>query len=69
MKFFTIFLPLIIVIVSRLICAAIGILLWSAIMVKVFNLPSLTYWQFYGLLILIDIFLLPFKPKTSTEDK
>lgn len=37
--------------------AWIGIALWSAIMVKVFGLPALTFWQFYGLMILLHILL------------
>lgn len=35
----------------------IGVALWSAIMVKVFGLPALTFWQFYGLIILLHILL------------
>ena len=37
--------------------AWIGVALWGAIMVKVFGLPALTFWQFYGLMILLHILL------------
>jgi hypothetical protein len=35
--------------------AAIGLWLWGAIMVAVFGLPALTYWQMFGLIILVRI--------------
>lgn len=38
----------------------IGVALWGAIAVKVFGLPALTFWQFYGLMLLLHI-LLPSK--------
>lgn len=37
--------------------AWIGMLLWNSIMVGVFGLPALTYWQFYGLMVLLHILL------------
>lgn len=43
--------------VLALLGAWIGVALWSAIMVKVFGLPALTFWQFYGLIILLHILL------------
>ena len=43
--------------VLALLGAWIGVALWSAIMVKVFGLPALTYWQFYGLMLLLHILL------------
>lgn len=43
--------------VLALLGAWIGVALWSAIMVKVFGLPALTFWQFYGLMILLHILL------------
>lgn len=33
----------------------IGWLLWGAIAVGIFSLPTLTYWQFWGLFILCNI--------------
>ena len=35
--------------------AAIGCWLWGAIMVPVFGLPTLTYWQMYGIIVLARI--------------
>lgn len=43
--------------VLALLGAWIGVALWSAIMVKVFGLPALTFWQFYGLIVLLHILL------------
>lgn len=37
--------------------AAIGNWLWSKIMVDIFSLPVLTYWQFFGLIWLFHIIL------------
>jgi hypothetical protein len=37
--------------------AWIGVALWGAIAVKIFGLPTLTFWQFYGLMILLHILL------------
>lgn len=48
---------LIMILLFGLFCleAAIGVWLWGIIMVGVFGLPSLTFWQFIGLQILIYI--------------
>ena len=35
--------------------AAIGMWLWNAIMVPVFTLPALGYWQMYGIMILAKL--------------
>lgn len=35
--------------------AILGVWLWRKIMVEIFNLPYLTFWQFYGLTVLIHI--------------
>lgn len=35
--------------------AILGVWLWRKIMVEIFNLPSLIFWQFYGLIVLIHI--------------
>jgi hypothetical protein len=35
--------------------AGIAIWLWDIIMVDIFNLPALTYWEMYGLIWLINI--------------
>lgn len=48
---------LLVALVLALLGAWIGVALWSAIMVKVFGLPALTFWQFYGLMILLHILL------------
>jgi len=48
--------------------AWIGMLLWGAIMVNIFGLPALTFWQFYGLMILLHI-LLPGARITTKKDK
>lgn len=46
---------------AALIEAWIGVALWRAIMVKIFELPNLTFWQFYGLMMLIHI-IFPGRP-------
>lgn len=46
----------------------IGVALWGAIMVKVFGLPALTFWQFYGLIILLHILLPGRGVRTKKED-
>ena len=35
--------------------SAIGVWLWGAIMVPVFGLPALTYWQMFGIIVLARI--------------
>ena len=44
-------------IVLSFINAAIGMWLWGVIMVPVFGLPALSYWQTFGLIWLINILL------------
>ena len=44
-----------IALVLALLGAWIGVALWGAIAVKIFGLPALTFWQFYGLMILLHI--------------
>ena len=58
----------IVCLVANLAFAAIGVWLWGKIMVSVFNFPTLTYWQFYGLLILIRILLPKRHVKVNKED-
>lgn len=48
---------LLISLVLALVGAWIGVALWGAIAVKIFGLPELTFWQFYGLMILLHIIL------------
>ena len=50
---------LIMILFFGLLCleAAIGVWLWGIIMVGVFGLPSLTFWQFIGLQLLICILM------------
>ena len=46
--------------------AGIGMWLWGAIMVPVFGLPALSYWQTFGLIWLIHI-LMPTSVRTSSK--
>lgn len=48
---------LILALLLALLGAWIGVWLWGLIMVDVFGLPALTFWQFYGLIILLRILL------------
>ena len=48
---------LLITLILALVGAWIGVALWGAIAVKIFGLPGLTFWQFYGLMILLHILL------------
>ena len=59
---------LIIALLLALVGAWIGVALWGAIAVKVFGLPSLTFWQFYGLMILLHILLPGRGVRTKKED-
>lgn len=52
-----IFVTILAVIAFTFIYAAIGCALWGAIVVPVFGLPALTYWQFFGIMILIRCFI------------
>ena len=59
---------LIVALLLALIGAWIGVALWGVIMVKVFDLPALTFWQFYGLMILLHILLPGRGVRTKKED-
>ncbi len=59
---------LILALLLALVGAWIGVALWGAIMVKVFGLPVLTFWQFYGLIILLHILLPGRGVRTKKED-
>lgn len=59
---------LILALLLALIGAWIGVALWGAIMVKVFGFPALTFWQFYGLMILLHILLPGHRVRTKKED-
>lgn len=48
---------LVIALILALLGAWIGVWLWGLIMVNIFGLPALTFWQFYGLMILLHILL------------
>lgn len=48
---------IIVIIAFSFVYAAIGCALWGAIIVPVFGLPALTYWQFFGIMILIRCFI------------
>lgn len=56
-----------IVIVLLLVEAIVGVWLWGVIMVGIFGLPALTFWQFYGLIVLLHI-LLPSPISTKKKD-
>lgn len=58
----------ILALIANLILAAIGVWLWGIIAVSIFGLPALTYWQFYGLLILIRILLPKRNVKINKEN-
>ena len=62
--------PLVIIIflVLALIGAWIGVALWGAIAVKIFGLPALTFWQFYGLMILLHILFPGSAARTSKKE-
>ena len=51
------FLEAIIVILLLFLLVGVATWLWGAIMVGVFSLPALTYWQMWGLQILIWILI------------
>lgn len=51
-----------VIIICALLSAVIGCWLWGVIAVGVFGLPSLTFWQFCGLMGLIHILF----PRTVT---
>ena len=59
---------LLVALILALLGAWIGVALWGAIMVKVFGLPALTFWQFYGLMILLHILLPGRGVRTKKED-
>ena len=60
-----IFVATIVIIAVSLIYAAMGCTLWGAIIVPVFGLPALTYWQFFGIMVLIRCFI-PIKIPTRS---
>lgn len=47
--------------------AAIACWLWGIVMVGVFGLPALTYWQMYALIWLLRM-LVPIRVKTTSKD-
>lgn len=52
-----IFVTAVVIIAFSFVYAAIGCWLWGAILVPVFGLPALTYWQFFGIMVLIRCFI------------
>lgn len=67
MKFFGwIFLTIMVSALLFLLEGWIALMLWDAIMVAVFNLPALSYWQMYGLIWLAHII---FPWSTTTINK
>ena len=54
---FYIFIMAIVVVAFSFVYAAIGCALWGAIIVPVFGLPALTFWQFFGIMVLIRCFI------------
>ena len=59
-----IFVAIIVALLFGFIGAAIALLLWNVIAIPVFGAPVITYWQMYGLMILIRLIL-----PTSTATK
>lgn len=53
-------------VIFAFIYAAIGCWLWSAVMVGVFGLPTLTYWQMYALIWLARV-IFPRGSRVSTS--
>lgn len=62
--------PIVIIIflALALIGAWIGVTLWGAIAVNIFGLPALTFWQFYGLMVLLHILLPSGSVRTSKKE-
>ena len=52
------------VIVGNLIFAGIALWMWGLIIVPVFGAPALTFWQMYGIMILINC-LIPIRVDTK----
>lgn len=52
------------VIVGNLIFAGIALWMWGLIIVPVFGAPALTFWQMYGIMILISC-LMPIRINTT----
>ena len=50
-----------------LVSAAIGLWLWGMVMVEVFGLPNLTFWQMYGLMWLVRL-LIPNHSRINSDD-
>ena len=59
-----IFVAIIVALLFGFIGAAIALWLWNVIAIPVFGAPVITYWQMYGLMILIRLIL-----PTSTSTK
>ena len=60
-----IFVAIIVALVFGFIGAAIALWLWNVIAIPVFGAPVITYWQMYGLMILIRLML----PTYTTSKK
>ena len=60
-------LAIIFVVVFGLILAGVANWLWGLIIVPVFGAPVLTYWQMYGLMILIRLLLPTFSHSSSSN--
>ena len=50
----TIILAICLVIVGNLLLAGIALWMWGLVIVPVFGAPALTFWQMYGIMVLID---------------
>ena len=55
--------------IIALLAAWIGVTLWGLIMVNIFGLPALTFWQFYGLMVLLHILLPGRGVSTNKKEK
>ena len=52
-----IFVAAITIVICSFLYAAIGCWLWGLLIVPVFGLPALTFWQFFGIMCLIRCFV------------
>lgn len=62
--FLAVILVFVIALIVNLIFAGIAVWMWGLIIVPVFGAPVLTYWQMYGIMVLISC-ILPTRVNTS----
>lgn len=64
-KGLTLLVTLIVAILIAFMFAGILMWLWNAILVVLFNIPVITYWQAFGIYIISNILFGPFKIKSE----